>query len=304
MMKHSHWIARTKRNVFTPRSKLLEDIDNALKDHEKTPGTKTRVTLFNALLAWLDAKGAGWRNSTRNSKVEPGTSKGTVEVLLDEVLALDPQFKLKAAKHLQATTPVVEPIIEIGARVRQKNEDNNWFDIPIQTQENSCGPCSIRIVAKLVKNVDVGEDYLRTLVEHAEEGGHYGGTLGDGGVVEGSGAHVWDLNGYGTWLVPEALDGLKMPNSLSKVPPSSELIAATSRKPAIGVVAWDTGGLHYVVSVGKTKAGNRITVLDPYYGIQSVPINGGQLGKYKPIDPISKVEKGSANWHPWVCSVN
>lgn len=305
MMTHAHWMQRTKRNAFTPRSKLLENIDDALKAYEKSSGIKTRVALFDALIAWLDAKGAGWKTSTRNSKIETGGNKGTVEVLLDDVLALDPQFKIRANKYAQAgKTAVAQPVIAVGNRVRQKNEDNQWFDIPLQTEENSCGPCSVRLVAKLVKNTDVGEDYLQNLVELAEEQGAYKGTLGDGGVVEAGGAHVWDASGNGTWLVPEALKGLQIANTLAEIPPSADLIAATSRTPAIGVVAWDTGGLHYVVSVGKTKVGDKVTILDPYYGIQTVPIVSGKLGKYKPIDPTSKVEKGSANWHPWVCSVN
>ena len=303
-MKSNHWITQTKRGAFTPRSKKLKAIDDALAAFELKKSTPNQVTLFNALLAWLDSKGADWRSSTRNSKTEPG-GKGTVETLLNDVIALNPQFQAKANKYLQLNAPPPPPLMAHGAKNRQKDGDGHWYEIPVQTEENSCGPCSIRMVVKQVKNEEVGEDLLRELVEMAEEGGAYSGSLGTGGVLQTGGAHNWSVTGGGTWLVPAALNAVKIPNSLTQADPIAILLSTTPKKPAIGVVKWDTGGgLHYVVAVGKNTSGNALTILDPFYGVQSVPVAGNVLSKYQPINVSTGAVLAVATWYPWVCKVN
>ena len=185
-----------------------------------------------------------------------------------------------------------------GANNHHIDVDGHHYDLVVQNKENSCGPASIRTVIKLVKNEDVGEDYLRELVEVAEEGGAYSGSLGGGGVVITGGAHDWDPAGGGTWLVPQALNAAKIPcaQGASLAP----LLQTTNKKPAIAVVAWTGGGLHYVVVAGKTvKAPSRLVILDPYYGLQYAPT---AMNTYEPVDAQGKV-LSRATWHPWVCSV-
>jgi len=305
MMKLTHWKDQTKRGLLTPRSKKLEAIDKAFEAYElalkNRQGTTIPLTnLFNALIAWLESKGSDWRSSTRNSKIEPG-GKGTVETLLNELLALNPTFRMKAAGYLAKSAPPPPPLMQHGARNRQKNEDGHWFEIPVQTKENSCGPCSIRLVIKLVRNEDVAEDYLRELVEIAEEGGAYGGSLGQGGVLQGGGVHDWSPTGGGTWLVPEALKAAKIPCSHTTNP--KDLLRTSEKKPAIAVVAWTGGGLHYIVVAGPNSNGARMTILDPFYGVQSVPVTSGNLGKYEPRDPQTGAILAEGNWYNWVCKV-
>jgi len=305
MMTSQHWLTQTKRGPLTPRSKKLKAIDDALAAYQLNKSTPNKVTLFNSLIAWLDSKGADWKTSTRNSKKEQPSGKGTVEVLFNDVIALDVQFKVKANKYLALSAAPPPPLMVNGAKNTQKDSDGHWYDIPVQTKENSCGPCSIRLVIKQVQNSDVGEDILRELVEIAEEGGMYGGSLGSGGVVVGGGAHDWSPTGGGTWLVPAALEASKIPNTLMKSNIDSVLLATTPKKPAIAVVAWDgNAGLHYVVAVGKNKAGNILTILDPFYGVQSVAIVGSTLAKYQPKDPANGAILANGAWHPWACKVS
>lgn len=308
MMTHQHWTTQTKRGLFTPRSKKLEAIDKALAAYEmsvktKQGTTRTQTDLFNALLTWIESKTGDWRSSTRNSKVEKG-GKGTVETLLNDVLALNPAFRVKAVPHLNRASAPPPPLMQHGAKNRHKDEDGNWYEIPVQTKENSCGPCSIRIVVKLVHNHDADEAYLRELVEVAEEGGAYGGTLGQGGVLVTGGAHDWSPSGGGTWLVPAALASVRPAMQCSQGTDPKVLLSTTKKKPAIGVVAWTAGGLHYVVAAGKNASGTKLIVLDPFYGLQYVPIQGGTLGNYEPKDPATQGTLATGTWHGWVCKVD
>ena len=281
MMTYDHWKAQTKRGLTTPRGKALVDLDLAFQAYQAAKTTKNLTALFNALIVWIEQKGVNWRNSTRNSKLEDG-GVGTVEKLLKDLLAENPAFRGKAAPWLAPQAPRV-PLMEHGARNEHRDEDGHHYQLVVQNKENSCGPASIRIVIKLVKNEDCGEDYLRELVEQAEEGGGYGGSLGGGGVVVSGGAHDWDPTGGGTWLVPAALQAAKI--KCTQGPQLSPLRLTTSKKPAIAVVSWAGGaGLHYVVVAGRTKAAGKLVVLDPFYGLQYAPFPPTLTSHYQPVD--------------------
>jgi hypothetical protein len=309
-MSRQHWKTQTSRGVFTPRSKKLEAIDNAFTAYENAQKVKmgllqAQIALFDAVLAWIAKKGDNWKASTRNSKIEQPGGKGTVETLLNELVAEYPQFRMKAAPYLSKVAVVKAPVVlEMGAKVDQKDEDGAWHEIPIQTKDNSCGPCSVRIVIKKVKNQDVGEDLLRELVELAEEGGDaYSGTLGTTGVIGEGGAHDWSPSGGGTWLVPGVLQGMKIPVVQTTTP--KDLMHATKSKPAIGVVEWQPGGgLHYVVVLGPNNARDKLVILDPFFGVQSAPITGNAPGTYAPINHNTKQPESTARWYPWVCRVS
>lgn len=306
MMSSQHWKKQTTRGLMTPRSKKLKAIDDAFVDYEnavkRNQGTTQALTkLFDALMDWVGKKGAQWRNSTRNSKLEVG-GKGTVEALLEQLIAKNPAFKVKAAPYLAKSAPPPPPLMQHGQKNQFKDEDGRWYEIPVQKEENSCGPCSIRIVIKQVRNTEVDEDFLRELVEMVEEGGAYGGSLGSGGVLQTGGAHDWSPSGGGTWLVPGALKSLHPPIACMQGTAVADLLKSSPSKPAIGVVAWDGGGLHYVVAVGLSKDKSKLKILDPFYGLQYAPVAGGAPGKYVP--QVNGVAQGSASWHPWVCSVS
>jgi hypothetical protein len=306
LMSSQHWKDQTKRGLFTPRSKSLETIDSAFVAYEdaKKRGqtTKALTDLFNALIAWIGKKGNDWRSSTRNSKIEAG-GKGTVETLLNQLIELNPVFRGNAAPYLAQNAPPPPPLMQHGAKNSQKDIDGGWHEIPVQTQENSCGPCSIRLVIKLVQNKDVDEAFLSELVEVVEEGGAYGGTLGQGGVLISGGAHDWSPSGGGTWLVPAALASVRPQFQCSQTTDVHDLLKTTMKKPAIAVVAWTGGGLHYVVAAGPNRNGDRLIILDPFYGTQSAPVVHGGLGNYQPVDSTGTVQ-ATATWHPWVCKVD
>ena len=302
MMTSKHWIAHTKRGLFTPRSKRLVAVDEALSAYHNRPGTPTGIALFKALMAWIEKKGDNWKASTRNSLAEQPGGKGTVETLLREVIALNPTFAGQATKALGANKAPVGEIMKNGAKLSQKAANGRWYEIPIQSEENSCGPCCLRLVLKIVLNKDIGEEVLRELVEVAEEGGGSGGSLGKGGVLNPGGAHDWGPGGGGTWLIKGALEAAGV-KSVRHYDNADALQTSTDKKPVIGVVAWANGGLHYVVAVGRNRSNDALVVLDPYYGAQSVPIKAnGSPANYKPVDSNGTV-MGEATWHPWSLAV-
>jgi hypothetical protein len=306
MMTYTHWKSQTKRGIGSPRSKLLKAIDDALEAYHLSKGTVTLTALFRAVKAWIDKKGAGWKGSIRNTKLEAG-GKGTVETLLREIVAAGPQFQGEANRYLtQAAAPPRAPLMDHGAKNHHVDVDGHHYDLVVQNKENSCGPASLRTVIKLVQNEDVGEDYLRDIVEALEEGGihdsGYAGSLGKGGVLVSGGAHDWDPSGGGTWLVPAALAAAKIPNTQGAS--TAPLLQTTNKKPAIAVVAWTAGGLHYVVVAGLTKARPaRLVILDPFYGLQYADVTGTTIGNYVPVNSQGTV-LSRATWHPLVCKVN
>jgi hypothetical protein len=307
MMTRQHWMTQTKRGLFTPRSKKLEAIDDAFEAYElavrsRQGTTRASTHLFNTVIEWIKSKGSSWKSSTRNSRIEPG-GKGTVETLLNDLLGLNPVFRAQAAPYLSQSAPPPPPLMQYGAKNRQKDVDGGWHEIPVQTQENSCGPCSIRMVIKLVTNQDVGEEYLRELVEMVEEGGAYGGSLGRGGVLQRGGAHDWSPTGGGTWLIPAALDAVRPPIKTSHGADPSVLLQTSKKKPAIGVVKWANGALHYVVAAGRSHDGTKLIILDPYYGVQAAPVVANALGDYCPTNPSNGATLARATWFNWVCKV-
>lgn len=307
IMTRQHWMTQTRRGTLTPRSKKLKAIDDAFEAYEMAVrmrrGTQKETTaLFNAVIEWIQSKGGNWKSSTRNSRIEAG-GKGTVEKLLSDLLTLNPGFRMKAAPYLNQSAPPPPPLMQHGVKNQQKDVNGDWHEIPVQTEANSCGPASIRMVIKLVQNTDVDENYLRQLVEFVEEGGAYGGSLGTVGVVSQNGVHDWSPNGGGTWLVTKALQAVRPPISVIEGTDSKTLLQTSKKKPAIGVVAWNGGGLHYVVAAGKSRDGTKLIILDPFYGVQWAPVAANSLGNYSPTDPNSGAVLSSATWYSWVCKV-
>jgi hypothetical protein len=302
IMTLAYWKKQTARRCVN-RSKELKAIDTALEAYHTSKGTKTQVELTKAVEAWLKSKGNNWKASTRNSKIEP-EGKGTVEVLIDQIIATAPMVASTFAPYTAKPKQPVGQVLANGALTQQKDLDGNWHTIPVQIKENSCGPCSMRLVIKLVTNQDVSEEYLRELVEIAEEGGAYSGTLGSGGVLESGNAHDWSPTGGGTWLVPAALKNVKPAIKATHYGYLSPLLQTTRSKPAIAVVAWTGGGLHYVVVAGPLrKDPTRMLILDPFYGAQSVGFTTTTIDNYEPIDHTSKAVLAEATWYDWVCKV-
>jgi len=293
MMTFEKWKDETTRNVFTPRSDALKAIDTAFQKWEKQKNTPNLLDFSNKVRTWITLKGDKWRTSTRNSK-------GTVERLVAD-LARDPVVGKDFAKFLQVkAAPKETGVGKVGSH---KDPDGNWHMVYFQTEEASCGPACIRNIVKMVHNQDLGEDGLRGLVEMAEEGAAYGGSLGQGGVVQGSGTHDWGPAGHGTWLIPEALRCVNPTIKSVKTSMASTLLTTTRKQPAIAVVSWSNGGKHYVIVAGKLqKTPNAYLVIDPYYGIQTMPVTNGRIGLYKPKNAQGQV-LATGTWDGWVCKV-
>jgi hypothetical protein len=277
----------------------LKAIDGALYDYGHKKNPHNQYALFKAVRDWIKGKGTNWKASTRNSKIERA-GMGTVEVLLDDLFLLQPAYRLELAGYLGSAKLPAPKLMQYGALNSQADEDGHWYEIPVQSEESSCGPCSMRIVIKLVQNESVSEEYLQELVEFAEEGQGFQGSLGKGGVMARGGVHDWSVTGSGSWLIPEALAAAKIPNSTGTEP--SHLLRVTPKQPAIGVVEWSNGGLHYVVAARKNRSGDKLVILDAYYGVQHVDITNNALSDYEPRDSSGQVLARGA-WYPWVCAV-
>ena len=293
MMTFEQWKEGTERGFFTPRSSALKAIDGAFEKWQKNKTTPNLVDFSSSVKTWITLKGDKWRTSTRNST-------GTVERLVTD-LSSNPIVGREFAPLLGAKT--VDNSVGIAKIVSQKDADGNWHKVFLQSEENSCGAACIRNVANIVHNDDIGEAGMRAVIEAAEEGVGYAGSLGKGGVVAESGAHDWGPGGEGTWLVPEGLNSLRPAISSVHTSLASTLLTTTRKLPAIGVVEWVGGGMHYVIVAGplqKTK--DAYLVIDPWYGVQKVDVVGGQLAQYKPVDQLDHL-KDTADWYPWVCKV-
>ena len=293
MMTFEKWKQETTRNIFTPRSDALKAIDTAFERWEKQKSTPNLLDFSKKLRTWITLKGDTWRTSTRNSK-------GTLERLVAD-LAKDPVVGKDFIPLLHLQPANTKP--GIGKIVNQKDPDGHWHAVYFQTEKNSCGPACIRAIVRMVHNKDLGEDGLRALVEMAEEGVGYAGSLGQGGVVEASNLHNWGPSGYGTWLIPQALKCVDPPIKATHTKLTSALLTTTRKQPAIGVVSWSNGGKHYVVVAGPLqKVPNAYLVIDPWYGVQKVPVTGNRIGLYKPVNAQGQVQ-ATATWDGWVCKV-
>jgi len=293
MMTFEQWKTGTKRNVFTPRSTALKAIDSAFERWEKSKSTPNLLDFSNQVKTWITLKGDTWRTSTRNSN-------GTVEKLVAD-LAKNPVVGKDFVPLLQIKPKDKKP--GIGKIISQKDPDGHWHTITFQTEEASCGPACIRNIVKMIHNRDLGEDGLKALVEMAEEGVGYAGSLGQGGVVQGSKVHDWGPSGGGTWLVPEALKNVDPPITATNSNLATMLLTTTKKQPAIAVVSWSNGGKHYVVVAGPLQTvPNAYLVIDPWYGLQKMTVTGKRIGLYKPVDAQGTVQ-ATGTWDGWVCKV-
>jgi hypothetical protein len=293
MMTFEQWKTGTKRNIFTPRSDALKAIDTAFERWEKSKSTPNLLDFSKQVKTWITLKGDTWRTSTRNSN-------GTVEKLVAD-LAKNPVVAKDFTPLLQTRPKEQKP--GIGKIINQKDPDGHWHTITFQTEEASCGAACIRNIVKMIHNRDLGEDGLRALVEMAEEGVGYAGSLGQGGVVQASGVHDWGPSGGGSWYIPEALKCVDPPITATKSNLASTLLTTTKRQPAIAVVSWSNGGKHYVVVAGPLQSvPNAYLVIDPWYGLQKMTVTGSRIGLYKPVDAQGTVQS-TGTWDGWVCKV-
>ena len=177
----------------------------------------------------------------------------------------------------------------------EKDFDGNFQPIDRQVNRASCGPACVRMIIKIVNGIDVGEGYIQALIGNSEG---FVSTLGMGGVV----GSARSFANRGTWNVGEGLDGARPVIRHRYTANVRDLANSSKRKPAIGVIRWQNGGLHYVVVNGPLTTGGRYLVLDPYCGVQYVHIKNGVPGWYHPVDAATNQSYGQAKFidHCWL----
>ena len=177
----------------------------------------------------------------------------------------------------------------------EKDFDGNFHAVDRQVNRNSCGPACVRMVIKIVNGIDVGEHYIQALIGQSEG---YRSTLGIGGVV----ATARNFDQSGTWNVGHGLEAARPSIKYRYTANKLELEKSTRQKPAIGVIRWSNGALHYVVVNGPLATGGRYLVLDPYCGVQYVHIKESVPGWYNPINATNNQSYGQAKFvdHCWL----
>ncbi len=290
------------------------------KKIESTSGKGTIETLFDEVdQAYQEAHQPSSRSSRSSSEshYQPLSAVKRTEKSHYQPLPSRPVAEESNYQPLPNISPPPippRPLMNLAKIINEKGVDGKFYKVACQTEALSCGPACIRIIIQLVQGKEVGEDYLRSLVETLEEGGGVG-SESPRGVIQSKGNHNWALSGVGTWCayIPRLIAQIRPSINCTVKNHSSALLQSTNRNPSIGFISWHgSGAKHFVVVAGKSTDGTRMVVLDPYYGVQSAPIEGGTLGTYQPTEKgrgvsisasASASAVQSASWIDWVCSI-
>lgn len=161
MMTYKTWMDETKRGAFTPRSKALKDVDAAFKAKDQIGLPPQEIKLAEMLKVWLDAHGAGWKSSTRNSTKVDG--KGTVERLLED-LSASPigRNKLGAYAVQKARTAFTSKIIVFSGHGSWEVKQDDYVKLPAR--------CSIKFYTMNMRTLSdgLGGDIDRGIIDGLE----------------------------------------------------------------------------------------------------------------------------------------
>ncbi len=176
----------------------------------------------------------------------------------------------------------------------EKDFDGKFHAVVRQNDKKSCGPACVRMIIKIVNKQDVGEGYIQALIGRGE--GH-ATSLGAGGIVTSSRS----FENVGTWNVGQGLESARPAIKYHYTASKRNLGNSKRQKPAIGVIRWTNGVLHYVVVNGPLSSGGRYLVLDPLCGVQYVHIKNGEPGWYNPTNATNNQSYGQAKFqdHCW-----
>ncbi len=170
MMTYRQWMDETKRGVFTPRSTALKALDQAFETLSRTRQPNDEIKLADKLKAWLDTKGATWKQSTRNSTKVGG--KGTVERLLAD-LSASPLCRSKLGQYTAARHAPVQnsKIIVFSGHGSWEVKEDSYVKLPAK--------CSIKFYTMNMKSLSdsLGGDIDRGVItglQPDQEAGPFG----------------------------------------------------------------------------------------------------------------------------------
>lgn len=163
-----------------------------------------------------------------------------------------------------------------GKFMRAKDEDGGWHNYVLQGKGNSCGPACVLIVKTAwhpMAKDKLSETEVRGVMALAEHGQKNTGVSAIG--PEAIGMHAWQNVGSVREVVLAGLKSNPYPvpsaRAVTNLPDAQmldELRKCTPKKPGIVGVNWNSGGGHWVVCIGPTKANDKLIILDPWEGIQ------------------------------------
>ena len=161
MITYKTWMAETKRGAFTPRSKALKDLDDAFDALDKKRMPLQEIKLAEMLKLWLDAKGGGWKSSTRNSTKVLG--KGTVERLLED-LSASPICRTKLGNYASQKVPtaLTPKIIVLSGHGSWEVKQDEYVKLPAK--------CSIKFYTMNMRTLSdsLGGDIDRGVIKDLE----------------------------------------------------------------------------------------------------------------------------------------
>ena len=137
----------------------------------------------------------------------------------------------------------------------------------MQRMGMACGPTCVATVVRAVKNSQLSEAGARSRVFAEESDKHGFGVTAQLDAAQKDGTYMTSLTG--------ALSSLGVQSAYTNKPGNDvQLLRILERarpdKPAIAQVSWTGGGSHFIVV--KEKIGGNLVVLDPYFGLQEVPV--------------------------------
>lgn len=161
-------------------------------------------------------------------------------------------------------------------------------DLYMQQFRQECGPSCVATIGRILgKGMDIGP--ARRKVGKIDPSYFYG-------------PHAWDAEGAYIESLTAALAeyGVRMAHTRSFSPANYKTFCEgrTLRNPAILQIRWRSGGMHFVVTVGKNGADQQsfIEILDPGYGYQRASLH--DFPEYGPRDPDTRVVVGRGTLRP------
>jgi hypothetical protein len=163
------------------------------------------------------------------------------------------------------------------SRWNEKDADGRWFTFDHQQLGNSCGPASIKITKESVHNKKMAEEYSRAVVAlFKHDKAHSGTTAAQ--MNADVGTHDWETRGA---LSTDLLNAMKSnPLAIKDAKKitggyANAFRSASRHHPVLISWRWAGPGAHWNVCMGAQRSNpDMVTLLDPYYGIQSLDISG------------------------------
>lgn len=292
-MDYKTWRDETYRGMWKPRSKALKAIDKAFEKcrNSRTGQLYYRQVLMEKLVAWINKKGARWKQSIRNSRKDL-LGRGTVEQLLDTFVH-DPHFRpylvtaglaappapppkvRNASRNARVAAPTAPPRGRIAGRWEQdRDRDGHFHEFIRQKKGSSCVPATITMMKRArhwLSASQLNEDEIRGLMALEERGELNTGKSALSNLAQTH--HNWEIKGTGPTQAAAILRGNPYPVPGAKAYAGAavrltDLQQLKSSKPCLLGWKWRGRGGHFTMCIGPTRDDTQLKILDPWYGIQ------------------------------------